>query len=255
MPGSTTVKHNGLVMTFDESVHSYTDGNNRRYTSVTTLVGLGFEKFDAVRIAKKKAGDDWQRLVDEWNEKGRLAAEAGTLLHENCERLILDPKNCVLHVGRNPEEEAKFSLAEQAVMELLDDSDNVAFEPEKLVFSPKLGLAGSVDLLVSRSDGTFDIYDWKNIKGIETHGFNGKTGILDCTKDLPDSNFWHYALQLQLYELIMKVEGYIPPKAKVRRTLNVFEKGTMNKYSLPLLVNEAKGLIRWNLNRKGDGLK
>ena len=250
MPGSTTVSHNGVIITFNEDNHSYIDEKKRKYTSVTTLIGLGFEPFDSVGIAKRKAGDNWEKLVLEWKERGRLAAEAGTRLHENCERLILNEKDCVLHIGRNEEEKKKFSLAEEAVWRIKNDPDNCKFEPEKLVFSPKLKLAGSIDLLVTCKDGSYHIFDWKNIKGISQRGFNGKTGILDCTKDIQDSNFWHYALQLQIYEIILKMEEYIPPNAKVKRTLNVFENGSMNQYPLPSVAEAAKGLIKWNLQRK-----
>ena len=253
MPSSITVSHNGLDITFTESDHSYIDSNNKKYTSVTTLVGMGFEKFDGEVIAKRKAereGLNWQDLLKSWDEAGKRACEAGTRLHENCEHQLLG-QNTLIHEARDIKEKINFDLARKAVDDIKSNYHNIKFEPEKLVFSPKLGLAGSIDLLVTQDiPGRYIIYDWKNVKGISSHGFNGKTGIIEATKDVQDSNYWHYNLQLQIYEIILKVERYIPKDAIVTRILNVFENGKFNQYELPSIGKPAKDLILYNLNLK-----
>lgn len=252
MPSSTITEHKNLTMTFTEADHSYIDSKNRRYTSVTTLISFGFEKFDSERIAKAKAareGGDWKELVQEWAEKGKMAADLGTRIHENCENQILG-KVEKMHLPVNISEKINFDFAYKAVEKIKNNHHYVKLEPEKIIFSPILKLAGSIDLLVTKDDGSYIIYDWKNVKGITNLGFNGKTGILECTKNIQDSNYWHYALQLQIYEIILKVEEYIPKNAKVKRVLNVFEGGVFNQYDLPSMKDAATGLIKWNCNRK-----
>jgi len=251
MPSSIVVEHNGHRMTFDEEKHSYIDDNGKSYLSVTRLVGMGFEKFDAVSIAKKKAlkdGTDWRKLVQEWEENGRRAAFFGTRLHQNCEMQILGNEES-LNEPTSPQEKINFDLAYGLVKKMKEDRSIIKLEPEKLVFSPKLGIAGSIDLLAYRANGDYTIFDWKNIKSLDTTGFNGKCGILDATKDLQDSNYWHYALQLQTYELLLKVEEYIPKKASVSRVLNCFIDGRVVKAELPDIMENVKSLIKWAVRR------
>ena len=251
MPSSTTVEHNNVKMTFTEHDHSYVDSTGRKYTSVTTLVGMGFEKFDAEAVAKMKAardGGDWKELTKKWARIGESASNFGTRLHENCEYQILGEENR-MHNPIDVKEKINFELAYEAVKRLKEDAFAIKFEPEKLIFSPKLGISGSIDLLITYKDGNYGIFDWKNIKGISTTGFNGKHGILEATRNIPDSNYWHYALQLQMYEIILKVEGYIPKDASVTRTLNCFINNRLEIVELPDVKENAKMLIKW-LNRK-----
>ena len=248
MPSTKTIEHNGLVMTFNEGDHSYVDSKKRRYTSVTTLVGYGFQPFDAEGVAKRKDKDNWQKLMAEWKQIGETAASNGTRLHENCENQILGRLD-MMHAPRDIAEKMNFDAARTAVDELLADDSFESFEPEKLVFCDKIKLAGSVDLLARRKDKSYAIFDWKCVKSIDYRGFGGKTGILEATKDIPDSNFWHYALQLSLYEIILKIGGYVERDATFTRRLNVISNGSFKKVELPDMREAAKKLIVW-LNRR-----
>ncbi len=52
--------------------------------------------------------------------------------------------------------------------------------------------------------GTYVLLDWKRCKKIEkTNGF-GEFAITECIDHLPDTNFWHYALQLNTYKAILE---------------------------------------------------
>jgi hypothetical protein len=49
------------------------------------------------------------------------------------------------------------------------------------------------------------IYDWKRAKEIKKHTpFATQTGLPECISHLPDTNFWHYALQLNTYKTILE---------------------------------------------------
>jgi hypothetical protein len=52
--------------------------------------------------------------------------------------------------------------------------------------------------------GEFMIYDWKRSKGIEYDNNYGKSALTPCIRHLPDTNFWHYALQLNVYRKILQ---------------------------------------------------
>ena len=57
---------------------------------------------------------------------------------------------------------------------------------------------------VIKKDGSLLIYDWKRCKEIvKTSGF-GKWGQKECIEHLPDTNYWHYCLQLNTYKAILE---------------------------------------------------
>jgi len=78
------------------------------------------------------------------------------------------------------------------------------YRTEWMVFHEELKIAGSIDMIYENDDGTLLIYDWKRCKEIvKTNGF-GKWGNKECIEHLPDSNYWHYCLQLNTYKAILE---------------------------------------------------
>ena len=73
-----------------------------------------------------------------------------------------------------------------------------------MVYHEELRLAGSIDMIFENEDGSLQIYDWKRCKDIvKTNGF-GKCGNKECIEHLPDTNYWHYCLQLNTYKAIIE---------------------------------------------------
>ena len=74
-----------------------------------------------------------------------------------------------------------------------------------MVYHEELKLAGSIDMVYENpEDNTLSIYDWKRAKEItKTNGFN-KYAKTECIDYLPDTNFWHYSLQLNTYKAILE---------------------------------------------------
>ena len=59
-------------------------------------------------------------------------------------------------------------------------------------------------MIYENPDGTLSIYDWKRSKDItRVNNFN-KFAINKLICHMPDSNFWHYALQLNTYKRIIE---------------------------------------------------
>ena len=59
-------------------------------------------------------------------------------------------------------------------------------------------------MVFENPDGTLLIYDWKRCKEIvKANGFN-KWGNKECIEHLPDTNYWHYCLQLNTYKAILE---------------------------------------------------
>ena len=73
-----------------------------------------------------------------------------------------------------------------------------------MVWDKDYRLAGSIDMIFENSDGEWSIYDWKRCKEIiKTNGF-GKYGNKECIEHLPDTNYWHYSLQLNTYKYLIE---------------------------------------------------
>jgi ATP-dependent exoDNAse (exonuclease V) beta subunit len=249
MPGDNIVKHpnKSHIITFTESDHSYIDNYGKKYMSVTTIVGNAFPKFETDKIAEqcaKKRGVKKEDLIKEWVQKGKEATRLGTRLHENMEYYI--HKNFdLMHTPENLIEKIKFDGAIKILDNIVLKYKPKLLEPEKLVFSPTFGIAGSIDLLVKIDEFNYIIFDWKCLsKDIEKESYMGKTGHILPTLNILDCNFWHYALQLQIYENILKSEDYISINANVKKCLIVWNGEKFKIEKIPY-VPEAWALMLW----------
>lgn len=121
-------------------------------------------------------------------------------------------------------------------------------------------LAGTTDLVGvfknPQEDGsTHLILDWKTNSKLSQEAFGGKTGFGPCA-NIPDANWWHYALQLASYEDILKRNGYVEPDTKFKRVLvhfwmNPIDKVVKPKYYLtPDLHECVEAMLRSDLWRK-----
>lgn len=250
MPGNATAIHpNGLKLTFNEADHSYVDEIGRDYTSVTTLIHSAFPKFNAEGIAAAKSaktGVPAAQYIAEWDMNRNKAANDGTRAHENCEYQFLGQYGR-MHQPVDELERARFNAGWNEVRKMQSYSE-ARINPELIVFSPRFRVAGSIDLLVS-SDGGYMIVDWKFIKELKVRGFRGECGLIYPTRSLQHCNFIHYSLQLSIYELLLKTEGYIPADAGVDRWLYVYnrESQTFNHVSVPFMEREAALLLAYHV--------
>ena len=112
--------------------------------------------------------------------------------------------------------------------------------PEQFPFAI-LYFTGSKDAVFKNENGGYDIYDWKRSKEIKRGGFNNlQHPVLSA---LPDSNYWLYSLQLNLYK-------YVLEKNYGLRIDNLFlvaihpEFKTFQKHQAPNLRNELLELFK-----------
>ena len=81
------------------------------------------------------------------------------------------------------------------------------YRTEWMIFNEDIKLAGSVDMVYeNESDGSLMIYDWKRCKDIKKTNSFGAFALTECISHLPDTNFWHYALQLNTYKAILEAK-------------------------------------------------
>ena len=99
-------------------------------------------------------------------------------------------------------------------------------------------------MIYENPDGTLSIYDWKRSKNISRINTFNKFAITSLICHLPDSNFWHYALQLNTYKFILesKYEKKIRDMYLVRLHPDAEEKN-YELIELPDLSIEIKDLF------------
>lgn len=97
-------------------------------------------------------------------------------------------------------------------MKFVRDYRNLeAYRTEWRVWHEDIKLAGSIDMVFEDKSGCgadgegsyLLIYDWKRCKNITKNSFN-KYSITECISHIPDSNYWHYCLQLNIYKRILE---------------------------------------------------
>ncbi len=72
-----------------------------------------------------------------------------------------------------------------------------------MVYDEDVRIVGSIDMIFEADDGTLEIYDWKRCKEIKKTN-PWQSSHVECIKHLPDTNFWHYSLQLNTYKTIIE---------------------------------------------------
>jgi len=180
------------MISFQPSTHTYTV-NNKPFISVTTLLSTWFPKFDADKAIAKMNPPNPIELKAEWEEKGRIAAQLGTQLHESIEAHF---KGTPI-----PLDTVEYGYFQDFVSKTTLDT----FQVEWRVFHEPTTLIGTIDYVSKNKDGSIDLYDWKRSSEL-TKGY-GRC-LLPEFSHIPDSKYWKYTLQLNLYRFLVEENGY-----------------------------------------------
>ena len=125
---------------------------------------------------------------------------------ERCERSVA----ATAVGGRNPQgppPEIEYFLNFHQEYVAADEATLRPYRTEWTVFHEEAQIAGSIDMVYSHiDDGSLMIYDWKRCREITKTNRAGKFGTHPAIEHLPDTNFWHYALQLNTYKYILQTK-------------------------------------------------
>lgn len=192
-------------ITFDEGPHIYTIDGESNFLSVTTWNHMHFSKFDADKIIDKMmSGKNWskskyfgqtkQEIKDLWSNNGKKAAAAGTKMHYDIECFYNN-----MEVQNDSVEYEYFMRFYKTHQEL------EPYRTEWMIYDKEHKFAGSIDMIFKNKDGTLDIYDWKRCKNIKKDN-RWQQATTECISHLPDTNYWHYTLQLNTYKKILETK-------------------------------------------------
>lgn len=247
MPSCNKAKNpRGIEIIFTESDHKYRsviDNKELIYVSGTQFLGKYYPQFDPTgEIAKRcamKEGCTIEQIKAKWSAAGKLACELGTRLHETCEDVLL--KQPFRNQARDDEEKNRFKHG-IAMSQRIYEKCNI-LGVEKIVFSDRLKIAGTIDLLAqSKKDNTYLIIDHKTNKSIDRDN-PYKKYCLDPISHVDDTNMMHYSLQLNLYQYLLKYESYVPKNAKFRMFLNHVTTEKAELIECPNMQSEIKDLM------------
>lgn len=224
---------------FEPVEHRYIVDGTIDCESVTTVVSNCFSKFDADYWAARKATPTCtaEMLKAQWEAKAAQARDLGTQLHERIERHYL---------GYEPDAEAINERAFNHFLRFAAVNELHPYRTEWPIFSAPYHLAGTLDFL-GFDGGKFEIYDWKrSTKVVDAFGRPntanfGKFGLAPVS-NLPDTSYYHYALQLSMYRYILALEYGIEVAAC---HLGVFHP-ELNDYhvvDVPYLLDEVKAIL------------
>lgn len=194
---------------FDEPTHIYTiNGSSKGVISCTGFIHQFFGHFDAdavingmIRRGLKPpyVGMTKAQIKKMWNDNGTAASEAGTAMHLAIEQFLHGHPELIVPAVKASPEWRYFNNFWNDVC-----TDLVPYRSEWEVWSEEYKLAGSIDMVFyRRSDDSYVIYDWKRCKAVEPEAFGGKTG-LGPTSHLPDSKYWIYTIQLNVYRWFLE---------------------------------------------------
>lgn len=226
-------------ITFDEPTHIYTIDGDSSYTSVTTFLHHQFPPFhpgpvaanllapfytngrpnknayrakaiENIRSVESSLTDEeviialndtttehykreHQAIMDTWS----ATSTAGTKIHSDIEYFYNgEPR---------PNDSIEYEYFERFRLDFETQFPQYRpYRTEWTVFYKELKIAGSIDMVYENTeDGTLMIYDWKRVKDIKYEAYKDECGLGVCS-DLPNTNFWHYSLQLNTYKAILE---------------------------------------------------
>jgi hypothetical protein len=224
---------------FEEGPHKYTIQGiegvtpETEFTSVTTWVHQHFEHFDAKKIIAgmmrnqkkwndpianaKYYGKTAEEIEQMWATAGRDAAAAGTAMHYKIECFYNMSPEQQQQQQQQQQQSTDDDAAEFKYFLNFNNEYKSTLRPyrtEWTVFHEEARIAGSIDMIyeliqpdvvrVAGGRNPLVIYDWKRCREITKTNRANKFATHPAIEHLPDTNYWHYALQLNVYKYILQ---------------------------------------------------
>lgn len=198
---------------FVEDTHTYyIDGSSDGVTSTTTFIHSHFPHFNAGKVlaamkadkkAEKYPGMTDAEIREMWSKSGKEASLLGTRMHAQIEDFYDSDALTDGKTDGKTEESKEFGMFRQFHAERIEAMGYEPYRTEWSIFDESILLAGQVDMLYRRPDGTFALYDWKRVKELKLDnkwekGFGACAGLDHC-------NRVHYSLQLNVYKRVLEL--------------------------------------------------
>ena len=211
--------------------------NDRQLLGVTYVVANFFPIFDADYWAGVKApliGKTKEQLLREWDKKGKESAEAGTKLHQRIDEYY--------HHKEVQAEDKDYLLFKQ----FANAYKLNPYRSEWAIYDEDSGIVGVVDFL-DYSNGEYILYDWKRSEKVVEGGQPITKNKFDeyglkPIENVPNTDYWHYVLQLSFYRYILEKNYGI----RIKESRLVVLHPTLNLpvvLTTPYMIDEVNKII------------
>ena len=199
---------------FEEARHRYThQPTGRVLTSVTTFLKRFSEPFNAdAQAARMEAQGKGvaTELLAQWKRKADASRTLGTAVHAFIEHWWLAHGDAAMRAQLVGELTPKSPTAYRAFLDIYEQRLH-ALRPvgiEARIYDLEMGLAGTVDALLTDPSGDLWVLDWKtNGKFRTTTADTYGRRLLPPFDDLPHNELAEYSIQLSTYRLMLERAG------------------------------------------------
>ena len=238
---------------FLEGPHTYTDNQGAGYISGTSFIGKFFHKFDSIAVSEKcssgsnpkYSGRKPADIRAEWAKEGERGSLEGNNVHEYAELRMLQSATKPAPISDRCE--LLFKQVDKITSYLL--TRYIFIAAEMIVFSPLIGIAGMVDLvMLDQKTNEILILDWKQNKNSPTT-FNSFQSGFKPIEHLQQTDINKFSLQLSLYQHIMLSENYFPYAAGFRRAIIHITPKAATPIKLEYYEYEIKEMIKYESSK------
>lgn len=225
---------------YEDKSHTYytlnENGSRNNYVSATTLIGYYKPKFDTWKVATnyaEKNGETAAYWVEKWAKNTEEACDYGTKTHA-----IKELRAQVLTGAKQSEDR----WIETDYAKLPD-----GIYTELKVYHHGWKIAGRIDratIQTYNGKRVMHIGDHKTNKELEKVSYMFSNGQYKMMKfplsHIMDSNYWHYVIQLSLYQFMAESLGFEPGD---RTIFHIPKIGKPTDLSLPYLRDEIMMML------------
>lgn len=252
LDGSSLSFEQDDLISFEEESHKYFVIGIGEMMPVSNVIGMFFKPFDAHYWSNRKCFGDAvaaARLREEWDCKGHFASTTGTFLHKLIEEYLngqaLQSMQCSIsyngeYIGL--QKDVDISQEWGYFLDFDRDTEYTPFRTEWRVYDVDARMAGTIDLLCSRADGTFEIYDWKRSNKIDAQKQNTWASGLNGLEHLTDTAYIHYCLQQNLYRYMLE-KNYGMSISRMNLVVLHPDLSTYKIVGIPRMDDEVKTII------------
>ena len=163
-------------------------------------------------VEKQDEEGQRQAIVRLWKAGGKEASETGTALHAQIESYLNDEPDD----GSGERQKVEFKQFLAFKEDFARGRPVRPYRTEWSVYDEEAGVAGQIDSLWETEDGSLFMVDWKRCSpagrrpsdpqqplGPDVPAFRDERGLGLCA-DLPNTKFFHYCVQQNLYKFIVE---------------------------------------------------
>lgn len=232
-----------MILTFKEDGHLYESNPPINWTSVTKLVEHYCQPFseEQAELSSKNPRSKWYGLdVDLikglWRKENQRSTDLGHWFHTRMEQRAL---SCGSKLYKGKELPIIGSRFENGLKIAPDGIIKDGIYVEHFVYSEEYRICGQVDVAYGVNK-VIDVDDYKSVKELKFEGYKGAM-MIGPLSHLPDSNFYHYALQLNIYAKLILLKNPEFSIGELKIIHITFEEAGKDKYGFPIYKQLPNG--------------